>query len=46
MEYVSGKTLGELIPRKGMRLNDALKYFRADRDALAVAHAAGIVHGI
>jgi len=26
MEYVAGKTLGELIGRKGLRLNEALKY--------------------
>ena len=25
MEYVAGKTLDQIIPRKGMRLNDALK---------------------
>ena len=44
MEYVSGKTLGELIPRKGMRLNDAVKYSVQIADALAAAHTAGIVH--
>ena len=44
MEYVPGKTLDELIPRKGMRLNDALKYSVQIADALAAAHAAGIVH--
>jgi Tol biopolymer transport system component len=44
MEYVDGKTLGELIPRKGMRLNDTLKYSVQIADALAAAHAAGIVH--
>lgn len=26
MEYVSGKTLGQLIPRKGLRLHEALRY--------------------
>jgi eukaryotic-like serine/threonine-protein kinase len=44
MEYVAGTTLGELIPRKGMRLNDVLKYSVQIADALAAAHAAGIVH--
>ena len=44
MEYVSGKTLGELMPRKGMRLDDMLKYAIQIADALAAAHTAGIVH--
>jgi serine/threonine protein kinase len=44
MEYVSGKTLDALIPRKGMRLSLALKYAIQIADALAKAHAAGIVH--
>ena len=44
MEYVPGKTLDELIPRKGMRLSLALKYAVQIADALAKAHAAGIVH--
>ncbi|MCX6638089.1 MAG: protein kinase, partial [Acidobacteria bacterium] len=44
MEYVAGKTLDQLIPRKGMRLNDALKIAVKIADALAAAHAAGIVH--
>jgi serine/threonine protein kinase len=44
MEYVTGKTLDQVIPRKGMRLNEALKYAVQMADALAKAHAAGIVH--
>jgi len=44
MEYVAGKTLDRLIPRKGMPLNEALKIAIAMSDALAAAHAAGIVH--
>lgn len=44
MEYVSGKTLDQLIGRKGLRLNEALKYAVQIADALARAHAAGIVH--
>jgi serine/threonine protein kinase/Tol biopolymer transport system component len=44
MEYVDGKTLDQLIPRHGMRLNEALKVAVQLADALAAAHEAGIVH--
>jgi serine/threonine protein kinase len=44
MEYVPGKTVDELIPRKGMRLNKALKVAVQIADALAAAHTAGIIH--
>jgi eukaryotic-like serine/threonine-protein kinase len=44
MEYVAGKTLDALIPRNGMRLGEALKYAVQIADALAAAHAAGIIH--
>ena len=44
MEHVSGKTLDQLIPRKGMRLNEALKLAVQIADALAKAHSAGIIH--
>ena len=44
MEYVSGKTLGQLIERKGLSLQEVLKYSIQIADALAVAHSAGIVH--
>ena len=44
MEYVAGKTLDEVIPRRGMRLNEVLKYSVQIADALAAAHDAGIVH--
>ena len=44
MEYVAGQTLGQLIPRKGMKLADCLKYAIQIADALARAHDAGIVH--
>jgi len=44
MEYVAGKTLERLIPRHGMRLNEALKCAVQVADALARAHAAGIIH--
>jgi serine/threonine protein kinase len=44
MEHVAGKTLGQLIPRKGLPLNQTLKYAVQIADALAKAHAKGIVH--
>ncbi len=44
MEYVAGKTLDQRIPRKGMRLNEALKVAIQMADALAKAHSAGIIH--
>ena len=44
MEFISGKTLDQLIPRKGMRLAETLKCAVQVADALAAAHAAGIVH--
>jgi eukaryotic-like serine/threonine-protein kinase len=44
MEYVPGKTLGEIIGHKGLKVNDALKIAVQIADALAAAHGAGIVH--
>ncbi|MBM3747597.1 MAG: hypothetical protein FJW34_17565 [Acidobacteria bacterium] len=44
MEYVAGKTLDALIPRKGMRLGEVLKCAVQIADALAKAHAASIIH--
>ena len=44
MEYVSGKTLDKLIGRKGLRLNEALRYAIQIVDGLAAAHGAGIIH--
>ncbi len=44
MEYVAGKTLDQLIGRKGVHLNEALKYAIQIADALAQAHSAGIIH--
>jgi serine/threonine-protein kinase len=44
MEYVSGKTLVDLIPKGGLRAAQALKYGVQMADALSAAHAAGIVH--
>ena len=44
MEYVCGKTLEELIGRRGLRLTEALKYGAQIADAMTVAHSVGIVH--
>jgi eukaryotic-like serine/threonine-protein kinase len=44
MEYIEGQSLDRLIPRKGMRLADVLRYGVQVADALACAHRAGIVH--
>jgi Tol biopolymer transport system component len=44
MEFVSGKTLDKLIGRKGLRLNEALRYAIQIADGLAAAHGAGIIH--
>jgi eukaryotic-like serine/threonine-protein kinase len=44
MEYVEGKPLNELIPRKGMRLDQLLKVAVQIAEALAAAHGRGIVH--
>jgi eukaryotic-like serine/threonine-protein kinase len=44
MEYVSGKTLDKLIGRKGLKLNEALRYAIQIADGLAAAHGAGIIH--
>lgn len=43
MEYVAGKTLGDLI-RPGMPLAEILRIAIPIADALARAHAAGIIH--
>jgi eukaryotic-like serine/threonine-protein kinase len=44
MEYVPGKTLDQMIGRKGLRLNEALKCAVQIADALSKAHSAGIIH--
>ena len=44
MEYVAGKPLDQLIPRRGLPLGEALKYALQIADALARAHEAGIIH--
>src|SRR5437667_11658311 len=44
MECIEGKTLGELIPPKGLRPAQALHHAVQIADALAKAHGAGILH--
>jgi Tol biopolymer transport system component len=44
MEYLEGKTLGQMIPPKGLAPREALNYAVQIADALAAAHAKGIVH--
>jgi serine/threonine protein kinase len=43
MEYVEGRTLDDVIGRKGLPVRETLKYAVQISDALAAAHAAGIV---
>lgn len=44
MEFVSGRTLDQVTPRKGLRVADALRYAAQVADAMSAAHAAGIIH--
>ena len=44
MEYLPGKTLDQVIPKRGLRLKDALRYSIQIADALAASHHAGVVH--
>jgi serine/threonine protein kinase len=44
MEHVEGKTLDLMIPAKGLRPAEALRYGVEKADALAKAHEAGIIH--
>ena len=44
MEYVSGLTLSDVIPRKGFPIGEALRLAVQIADALSTAHEAGIVH--
>ncbi len=44
MEHVQGKTLGEMIPKGGLRVPQVLKLAMQMTDALQTAHSAGIIH--
>jgi Tol biopolymer transport system component len=44
MEYIAGKTLDRMIAGDGLPSGEALKYAVQIADALAMAHASGIVH--
>jgi serine/threonine protein kinase/Tol biopolymer transport system component len=44
MEYVPGKTLDRLIPRRGMSLGEMLKVGSQVAGALAAAAVAGVIH--
>ena len=44
MEYVEGKSLNRMIPSGGLDLRTFLEWFISIADALAHAHAKGIVH--
>src|SRR5437660_4901124 len=44
MEYVEGRTLHDVIGHQGLKTGEALHYAVQIADALATAHAAGIVH--
>ncbi len=44
MELISGRSLDHIIPKKGMRLSEVLRYGVEIADALAAAHTRRIVH--
>jgi tetratricopeptide (TPR) repeat protein len=44
LEYVPGKTLKEMIPAKGLALNDVVRYGVQIAQALGAAHGVGIIH--
>jgi serine/threonine protein kinase/WD40 repeat protein len=44
MEYVTGRSLDGYIGGNGLKLGDTLKYAAQIADAMATAHAAGILH--
>ena len=44
MEFVAGRTLGQLIPRRGMKVDEVLRLGVQIADALSAAHYAGIIH--
>ena len=44
MEYVHGRTLDQVIGRRGLRLTEALSYAQQIADGLSAAHRVGIIH--
>jgi serine/threonine protein kinase len=44
MEFIEGKSLGDIIPAKGLPLGKALDYAGQIASGLAKAHAAGVIH--
>jgi serine/threonine protein kinase len=44
MEFIEGKSLGDIIPAKGLPLGRALDYAGQIASGLAKAHAAGVIH--
>ncbi len=44
MQYVEGRTLGDLIPTRGLPLSELLKLAVPLTDAIAAAHQRGILH--
>jgi serine/threonine protein kinase len=44
MELVLGKPLSQMIPREGLHLNELLRFAIQIADALARAHAGGVIH--
>jgi serine/threonine protein kinase len=44
MEYVEGRTLADVIGRKGLKVDELLRYGESIADALTAAHQAGIIH--
>ena len=44
MEFIDGRPLDRLIPRRGLPVRDALTYALQVADAIAAAHNIGIIH--